>query len=240
MSWSELAGEWSELWGELGRPVWTAVAEGTGIQSGSRVLDAGCGSGEFLAYAAGLGAEVTGVDPAPGMVALARTRVARVELGDFDALPPGPFEVVTAFNALQFADDTDDALAALVAVTTPGGFVAIANWAERSLNDLDVLERAVDEDEPSPDGELRLEGGLEELLTDGGLELVASGVVAVPWELANGDALVRAVLLGEDASVQRELAPAVLAAAEPFRRGDGYRLLNHFRYAIGRVSSHSS
>ncbi|TBN56101.1 class I SAM-dependent methyltransferase [Glaciihabitans arcticus] len=235
MSWSQLATEWAELWGELGRPAWAAVAESTGIRSGSRVLDVGCGSGEFLAYAASLGATVAGVDPAEGMVDLARTRVTNVELGDFGSLPAGPFDVVTAFNALQFADDTDDALAALVAVTAPAGFVAIVNWAERELNDLDVLERSVDEGEPSPDGDLRLPGGLEQLLADGGLELVASGAVAVPWVLASDDDLVRGVLLGEDASVQRELGPTVLAAAAPFRQGDGYRLLNHFRYAIGTV-----
>ena len=234
-AWSEVAGEWSELWGESGRPVWRAVAEGTGIRSGSRVLDVGCGGGEFLAWAAELGAVPTGVDPASGMVALARTRVTSVELGDFDSLPAGPFDLMTAFNALQFAEDTDDALAAMVAVAAPGGWVAVANWAERELNDLDVLERSVAEGDPAPDGDLRLEGGLHELLVDGGLERVASGLVEMPWEPGSDDELVRGVLLGEDPSVLRELGPTVLAAAAPFKRGSGYRVINHFRYAIGRV-----
>jgi SAM-dependent methyltransferase len=241
--WSEVAAGWSELWGELARPAWRAVVAATGIGPGSRVLDVGCGSGEFLAHLARLGVSPAGIDPAPGMVELARSRVpgADVRLGPARPLPwpDGSFEAVTAFNALQFADGTLDALAELARVTVPGGHVAIANWAEGDRNDLDTIEAAVAAaagEEPLPDGDLRQPGGLERLLADAGLALVSAGLVEVPWEAPDDATLVRGVLLGEDPATTSTRASTVLTAARPFRTpAGGYRLVNAFRYAAGRT-----
>ncbi len=89
---------------------------------------------------------------------------------------------------------------------------------------------------PRPDSDLRVAGGLERLLGGGGLDVVASGIVEVPWRAADEDVLVRGVLLGEDAETMAELSPVVIAAASPFRTADGgYMLVNHFRYAVGRT-----
>jgi SAM-dependent methyltransferase len=241
--WSSVATEWAELWGGFADPARHALVGAARIGVGSRVLDVGCGSGEFLRLLTDLGATVAGIDPASAMVDLARALVpdADLRLGHAERLPwpEASFDVVTAVNALQFADDPLDALAEAVRVTVPGGFVGVANWAEGSRNDLEVLERAVadahDED-LLPDGDLRQEGELEQLLREGGLELVESGLVAVPWEVADDDALVRGVLLGEDAAGIAASASVVLAAAQPFRTpGGGYRLVNAFRYAVGRT-----
>ncbi|PRY27970.1 class I SAM-dependent methyltransferase [Pseudosporangium ferrugineum] len=231
--WSEVAEEWASAWGDFPEPAWRAVLEHGGVGAGARVLDVGCGSGEFLAFCDRRGLRTAGIDPAPGMVALARRRTGDVRLGGAEKLPWGDatFDLVTSFNALQFAEDTDDALAEMVRVTVPGGRVAVANWAEAARNDLRVLEEALDDDPPPPDGELRLPGGLRELLTDGGLDDVVEGLVAVPWRAAGDDELVRGILLGEDPGA----AGAVLAAARPYRNRDGgYLLVNHFRWAVGR------
>ena len=236
--WSDVAAEWSALWAPAAEPVWRVIVVATGIRSGSRVLDVGCGSGEFVAFVAALGAEAHGVDPADEMRAIAESRGLAVTRGEAEGIPhpDGYFDVVTAVNALQFAEDTFDALDELRRVTRPGGFVAIANWAERERNQLDVLERAMDDDEPAPDGELRVEGGLEALLAEAGFAVTVSGVTEIPWRVGSADELVRGVMLGEDADVIATRAGAVLAAAEPFRDGSGgYMLLNAFRWAVGRV-----
>ena len=60
----------------------------------------------------------------------------------------------------------------------------MANWAEGALNDLNTIEAAVahaDGEELPRDGALRQAGGLESLFRDGGLEVVAAGIVDVPW-----------------------------------------------------------
>ncbi|MEQ4305194.1 class I SAM-dependent methyltransferase [Plantactinospora sp. B6F1] len=241
--WSAVAAGWTDLWGGFAEPVWRVLVAAGGIGPGSRVLDVGCGGGDLLGYLDRLGAQTAGVDPAPGMVALARSRVpaADLRIGDAERLPwpDHTFDLVAAVNAVQFAADTLDALAEFVRVAQPGGLVAIANWAEGRHNDLDTIERAVADasgEEPLPDGELREPGGLERLLADGGLDVVVAGLVPVPWYAADDDALVRGVLLGEDPQTLAATASTVCDAARPFRQpGGGYRLDNAFRYAVGRT-----
>lgn len=243
--WSAVAADWAELWGRVAEPVWRVIVEHSPVGQGSRVLDVGCGSGDLLTYLDGLGASAAGIDPAPAMVELARSRVpgADVRLGRIEHLPwpDGSLDLVVSINALQFADDPLHALTELARVARPGGVVAIANWAEEERNDLGTIEDAVARaagEVPLPDGELRFACGLERLLVEGGLEVVAAGLVETPWVAADDDELVRGVLLGESPTRIDDAAPTVIAAAVPFRTPAGaYRLDNAFRYALGRASS---
>jgi SAM-dependent methyltransferase len=240
--WSTVAEVWAELWGGHAEPAWRAIFEASGAGPGTRVLDVGCGSGDLLAYAAARGLTTAGIDPAPGMVAHARTRLpaADIRLGSAEHLPwpDARFDLAVSVNALQFAEDTLEALAEMVRVTTRAGHVAVANWAEDAQNDINVIEAAVARaagEDPLPDGELRQPGGLERLLTEGGLEVVSAGLVTLPWHAASDDTLVRGILLGEDQATMAARAPVVLAAARGYRTEDGrYRLVNAFRYAVGR------
>jgi SAM-dependent methyltransferase len=242
-AWSSVADEWAELWGGFADPARRAVIAATGIGPAARVLDIGCGSGEFLAMLSRLGADAAGTDPAPGMLALARKTAphADVRFGFAESLPwrDDTFDVACAFNALQFADDTLDAVAEAVRVTKPGGLIAVCNWAERSLNDIDTIEAAVAAahgEDPLPDGDLRPAGGLEDLLAEAGLEVVAAELVEVVWTAPDDDTLVRGVLLGEDPAGQAAGAATVLEAAAPFRvAAGGYSLRNAFRFAVART-----
>jgi SAM-dependent methyltransferase len=243
--WSDYAVQWAELFGRFSDPARLAVAAATQVGRGVRVLDAGCGSGELLQLLDSLDADVAGLDPAPRMVDLARSRApfADVRLGALDRLPwaDRSFDVVMAFNALQFADDAHAALEEMARVVVPGGFVAISNWAEDERNDLNSLElagaKAIGQ-ELLPDGELRREGGLETLLCGAGLAVVCAGLVETPWQAPDDETLLRGVLLGDDAESKAAKSPAVLSAASRFRQtGGGYRLVNFFRYAVARTPS---
>lgn len=243
-AWSAVAAEWARLWGDFADPVRRAISEATGIRPGTRVLDVGCGSGEFLRALAETGAECSGIDPAAAMVELSRSRVpeADVRRGAVESLPwpDASFDVVVAINALQFADDPDAALAEMTRVTVAGGFVAVANWADAPCNDIHVLEQAVAasfEEELPPDDELRLPGGLAGFFRRGGLTPVVTGLIDAPWDAADDDALVRGILLGEDEEGLSGGAETVLAAAAPFRLDSGsYRLNNALRFAVGTTA----
>jgi ubiquinone/menaquinone biosynthesis C-methylase UbiE len=86
-----------------------------GSLHGKRILDIGCGSGFYIANALSRGAQhVNGLDPAPGMLALARQRVAtqgaedRVRLieGYFpEVVPPGPFDYAIVMGVLDYIED---------------------------------------------------------------------------------------------------------------------------------------
>ena len=239
-AWSAVAEGWAQRWGAAARPAQDALLDAAGVGPGVRLLDAGCGSGELLRVAADRGATVAGCDPASGMLRIARRLVPEAELrpAGLEALPwPDlAFDVVTAVNALHLADDEQAALREVRRVLAPGGVVGIASWAEHALNDLDALEAAAaeaDGDDPAPDLPERLPGGLETLLTAAGFAVIAAGIVETPWDVEDDAALIGGVLLGEDDATLREIGPAVVAAAAPFRiRGGRYRLRNAFRWAV--------
>lgn len=239
--WSAVAADWAELWGGFARPAWTSAIAASGVGPGSRVLDVGCGSGDLLAHLQGLGMQPAGIDPAPGMVAVARERApgCDIRLGVADDLPwpDDTFDLVTSFNALQFAER--DVLTELTRVTAQDGSIAVANWAEDRHNDLATIEAAVadaaDEDLP-PENDLRVQGGLERFMRDAGLRVVSTGIVELPWLVGDPETLVHGVLLGEDDDTIMDRRSDVLTAATPFRTpAGGYRLVNHFRYAVARL-----
>ncbi len=95
-----------------------------------RVVDLGCGTGRFAAAMAAKGHEVVGVDPAPRMLDVARTRpggqAVRWVQGDASALPgKAELDVVVmtghAFQCLLSNAAVSSTLAAIRAALAPGG-----------------------------------------------------------------------------------------------------------------------
>jgi SAM-dependent methyltransferase len=112
------------------RPVAAEVVRRARLQPGERILDVGCGTGVASAAAHAAGAQVVGLDGAPGMIAIARRDVPGVDfrVGDFNALPfeDAAFDAVISSHALLFADDPVAALREWRRVCRPGGRLSLS------------------------------------------------------------------------------------------------------------------
>ena len=105
--------------------VWAALQ----LHSGARLLDAGCGSGQFAIAFALRGAHVTGVDLSPAMIERARAHAARqgivVEwrIGDATHLsaPLAVYDAIHARMLLQLVPDIPAVLREFRRVLKPGG-----------------------------------------------------------------------------------------------------------------------
>ena len=93
-----------------------------------RVLDVGCGEGEFLAEMAKLGWDAEGLDPTAEAVEAARRRGVRVSQGDLTdvGLDEEGFDAITFRLAFEHVPDPVAALHACHRALKPGGVVWIA------------------------------------------------------------------------------------------------------------------
>ena len=107
------------------------------IRAGERVLDLATGTGITAIAARERGAQVTGVDLTPELVAVARSKASEAGFSDIDfregdaeALPfaDATFDVVVSTCGHMFAPDQPKVAAELARVTRPGGRVVFLAW----------------------------------------------------------------------------------------------------------------
>ena len=111
------------------------VADAAQIQPGQRVLDVACGTGILareIASRIGSVGRVVGIDPSPGMVAVAKQLAPAIEWREGVAeslpFPDQSFEAVVSQFGLMFFTDRRQALREMLRVLTPGGRLAVAVW----------------------------------------------------------------------------------------------------------------
>jgi ubiquinone/menaquinone biosynthesis C-methylase UbiE len=112
------------------------IVERAGVEPGMELLDVACGTGNATIPAAREGARVTGLDFAPGLLAIARERAAdaMVEVewveGDAQKLPfdDASFDRVVSVFGHMFAPDHQRTAAEMRRVCRPGGVIAVACW----------------------------------------------------------------------------------------------------------------
>jgi SAM-dependent methyltransferase len=104
----------------------------TAPRAGERLLDIGCGSGGHLCLFRRKGCDVTGIDPSPAMLDLARRQLehrAELHLGRAEDLPfsDNEFDVVTLITSLEFMDDPGQAVAEAIRVCRGRVFIGAMN-----------------------------------------------------------------------------------------------------------------
>ncbi|MBD1845354.1 methyltransferase domain-containing protein [Cyanobacteria bacterium FACHB-63] len=138
-SWNQKAQDWDIQVGESGDrnralnsdPVlWQFL----GAVDGRVVLDAGCGTGYLSRQLCRKGAIVTGIDLAPGMLAIAQQKAqSQGLLIDFHAdscsglktLPHGHFDLLVSNYVLMDLPDLEETILAFHRVLKPGGIAAL-------------------------------------------------------------------------------------------------------------------
>jgi SAM-dependent methyltransferase len=237
---------WSTTMEQKMRPLYVAAWKALAPLSGCTLLDAGCGAGQALADAATAGAVVSGLDASAALLEVAAARVpgADLRVGDIEALPYGDdqFDVVSAFNAVQYASDPAVAVGELARVGRPGGRVVIGVWGDPARCETEGLFARLRSLAPPPPGTpaplaVSEPGTVEALMEKAGLRVDGGAEVDIPIEFADLDAAWRAHrsagplqkvidTVGPDAV--RAVIDAVLTAD---RKPDGaYRQDNVMRY----------
>jgi trans-aconitate methyltransferase len=103
------------------------VLEWLDARPNERILDLGCGDGQLTQRIAATGAQVSGADLSPEMVAAARLRGLNAEVANAEALPhaDGAFDAVFSNAALHWVRDHEAMLTQVYRVLEPSGrFVA--------------------------------------------------------------------------------------------------------------------
>jgi ubiquinone/menaquinone biosynthesis C-methylase UbiE len=105
-----------------------------------RVLDVGCGTGELLVRIAAKypDARLTGLDPVPEMLGVARRKLSdKVDLREGWAndlpWPAETFDVVVSCNMFHYITHPVDAVREMERVLRPGGRIVITDWCDDYL-----------------------------------------------------------------------------------------------------------
>jgi ubiquinone/menaquinone biosynthesis C-methylase UbiE len=217
--------------------------------AGERWLDVATGTGAVALRAARAGADVTGVDIAPGMIDTAR-RLARergldvrFDVGDAEALafPDASFDVVCSAIGAVFAPDHAAVARELARVTRPGGRLGLVAW--RPNPEEDAVFAPFRAPAPGDDAD---DWGREAYVADrlGGafaLEFAegdAPEVAATPDEVWNRwmRSMGPAKTLAESLDPERReaLRARFIAHCERHRDANGVRLPNPYLMILGR------
>ena len=250
--WGTRARDFAEIMEPFARPMYEAVFDAAEVRAGTWLLDVGCGPGLAAQLAAKRGAHVAGLDAAEESLSIARERTPE---GDFrpaemENLPwaDNTFDVVTGFNAFQYAASVVNALREARRIARPGGRVAMAVLGRPEDCDLAVLMAGLSKflplappEAPGPFA-LSAPGRLEALLEQANLSPLVSGEEDCPIEFPDLETALRGCMSSgpSTAAIRQAGIEAVQqACAESLARfrtnEDGYRLRNRYRYVIAEV-----
>jgi SAM-dependent methyltransferase len=186
-------GKWSRLVGEIFLD-WIAQP------AGLRWVDIGCGNGAFtdLLLTRAAAAHVDGIDPSPGQLKFAQTRLAgrpaAFHLGPAAQLPfaDDSFDAAAMALVLFFVPEPEKGVAEMVRVTKPGGAITAYVWDV--LNGGFPSEPAADpmrafgiEPGRPPRADISTLSALQDLWTGAGLEGVATRTIEVVRDFENFD-----------------------------------------------------
>jgi ubiquinone/menaquinone biosynthesis C-methylase UbiE len=251
--WGSAAADWAAIQEQTCKPVYTAVFDHAGVGPATQYLDVGCGAGMAAQIAAGRGAQVSGLDASENLLAIARDRTPTGDfhIGELENLPfsSNSFDLVTGFNAFQYAANPVTALAEAKRVAKPGAHVVVMTWGKPEGMEAASLVAALRPLLPPPPtgapGPFALsdETALRKLALAADLEPLEIFDVDSPWQYADLASALRGLRSSgvaaraiENSSAE-EVDNAHAKALLPFRQSDGsYRVGATFRCLVTRTA----
>lgn len=243
--WSIAPDYWSNYFEPFFLPMYKHALQQIQLNDEHLVLDAGCGSGMFSHMAISAGAQLIGIDAAPGLLELARQRNPSNQFleEDLEALPfqKDNFDVVAGFNSFQYAGSFDHALSEAKRVLKTGGKLVLGFWdkpenseATKILKEIGALLPPPPPGTPGPFA-LSEDGKIESYFAQHGLRLLSRKTISCPFLYGSlADAVKSFMGTGPAAAAinntnKKVVEETIAKAFRPFNVVDDiYFLQNHF------------
>jgi SAM-dependent methyltransferase len=188
--WSVAPTYWSQHFEPYFLPMYKKTLEQLKLSETTMLLDAGCGAGLFSSMAIRSGAQVIGVDAAPGLLKVARQRNPANNFleEDLEALPftGESFDIVAGFNSFQYAGNFENAIREVKRVLKKDGRLVIGIWDKPEWSEATTVLKAISSLLPPPPpgtpGPFALseDGAIEAILQKVGLNLVYKTTIGCP------------------------------------------------------------
>lgn len=238
--WGARARDWADVQEVQHRAAYEAIMDRF-VVGGTALLDAGCGSGMAAQIASDKGAVVYGCDAAEDMVSIAHERVPNGEFRvcDLEELPysDAMFDLVTGFNAFQYAGNPSRALGEARRVAKPDAHIVIMTWGPPEGMPAASLVKALGPLLPPPPpgapGPFALsdEVALRGLATQAGLRPLDIMDIDSPFQYPDLETALRGLgssgvaVRASEYSGQEAVDEAHQKAFAPFRQADGSYLI---------------
>jgi SAM-dependent methyltransferase len=247
--WSPRASDYAQLQEGHFRPLYEIVLERPEVAGAEASLDIGCGPGLAAQVFAQKIANVSGIDASAAFIAIARQRLPGRDfrVGEMEALPhaDASFDVVTGFNAFQYAASPRNPLVEARRVLRPKGTIVIATWGLaqdcEAAGHLKALGALMPPPPPGAPGPFALsdEANLKALANEADFTPIAVVDVACPWTYPDLETALRGMLSAgpaeraiRNSSMERAREAVTASIAAYAMPSGGYRLNNKFRYLI--------
>jgi len=250
--WSVRAADYAEVQEPTFLPLYDSVAARPELVGAKALLDVGCGPGLAAQTLAKKISRIAGVDASASFIAIAQRRLPQADLrvSEMETLPhaDGTFDVVTGFNAFQYAARPVNALREARRVSKPGGHIVIAVWGLpeqcEAAGHLKALGALMPPPPPGAPGPFALsdEAKLKAFAAEAGLTPVTVVDVACPWIYPELDTALRGLLSSGPAerairasSFERARDALAGSIAQYCTASGAYHINNTFRYLIARA-----
>lgn len=243
--WSVAPQYWAQFFEPWFMPMYRVAIDELKLSDRDSVLDAGCGSGLFSHLAIQQGAQLIGIDAAPGLLEVARSRNPHNNFleEDLEAMPfaDESFDVVAGFNSFQYAGSFDNALKEAARVLKPGGRLVLGIWDKPEASDATNVLKAISSLLPPPPpgmpGPFALseDGRIVAACKQQGLQVVFQRTVACPFLYRSKEEAVKSFMgTGPAAAAmnshpQEKVEWVIGQAMKPYEVAEGMHFLqNHF------------